>query len=160
VRFQVFMLVSMKIVVFWVMPRNLVEEYQCCRDACSFHHQGSQMRLPWRWGHNVTSVNFYQYSNPEDNHLSCICRFYAIFIWYNLQVLCLQLLTSKLFCITFIVYNIYDISPYIVHTPNSNGVLVITVKLKAKGSFCMAFMFLFYNLQIPTLPKTAYFSVI
>jgi hypothetical protein len=43
VRFEVLMVATMQMAVFWVVaPCSLVEVYQCFRGACCLHHQGNE----------------------------------------------------------------------------------------------------------------------
>jgi hypothetical protein len=42
-RFEVLMIVSVKMAVVWVVvPYSLVEVYRSFRDACCLHHQGDE----------------------------------------------------------------------------------------------------------------------
>jgi hypothetical protein len=71
VGFEVLMVESTKMAVFWVVvPCSLVEVYQRFRGPCCLSHQGDLMMEASRTPE--TLVNFYQTTrqyNPEDSHL-------------------------------------------------------------------------------------------
>jgi hypothetical protein len=73
VGFEVLMVMSMKIAVFWVVaPYSLVEVYQRFRGTCCLHHQALIALMMEAASTSETSVNFYKttwHYNPEDSHL-------------------------------------------------------------------------------------------
>jgi hypothetical protein len=72
VRFQVLMVASMKMAVFWVVaPCSLVEVYRCFRGACCLHHPLIALMMEAA-NTSETLISFYQTTwrnNREDSHL-------------------------------------------------------------------------------------------
>jgi hypothetical protein len=114
VRFEVLMVASMKMAVFWVVaPCSLVEVYQLFTGACCLHHQGESTHCP----DNRVSKHLWNVGQLLPNYMAQQPRRQAIF--------------NSSYRICKNVYSIIYLSTKF-HSPSYNGP---SRKLKAKWKF-------------------------